>query len=98
MKTDVMLSVVCSLLIMEICSRTVEVKSKEKCRDSDECESHEEISSSEKVQIREERSLALGYSDMKLLEQQRLITGMGIRLPVHPASLFFTFLYPACPR
>ena len=94
MKTDVMLSVVCSLLIMEICSRTVEVKSK--CRDSDECESDEETSSSEKVQIREERSLALGYSDMKLLEQQRLIG--GIRLPVHPASLFFTFLYPACPR
>ena len=94
MKTDVMLSVVCSLLIMEICSRAVEVKSK--CRDSDDCESLEEISSSEKVQIREERSLAFGYSDMKLLEQQRLIT--GIRLPVHPASLFFTFLYPACPR
>ena len=61
MKTVVLLSVVCCLLIMELSSRTVEDKSEEKsseeCRDSDECESDEDTSSSEEVQIGKERPL-----------------------------------------
>ena len=77
MKTVVMLSVVCFLLIMEISSRTAEDKSQEKsreeCRDSDECESdedtsssEEDASSSEEVKLENGRSLGSGVQKASL--------------------------------
>ena len=84
MKTFVMLSVVCFFLIIETFSRTVKVK-------SDDYESDEEASSSEEVQKGKERSLLYGYSDLRRMEPQRLIT--TIRYPIHPALPLYTFFY-----
>ena len=89
MKTFVMLSVVCFFLIIETFSRTVKVR-------SNDYESDEEASSSEEVQKIEERSLSSGYSDLRRMEPQRLIT--RIRYPIHPALPFYTFFYTRCPR
>ena len=87
MKTFVMLSVVCFFLIIETFSRTVKVK-------SDDYESDD--SPSEEVPKIEERSLLSGYSDLRRMEPQRLIT--RIRYPIHPALPFYTFFYTRCPR